>query len=241
MAKAMLKFQDSVLKEYPLDKEILTIGRKPDTDIKIDNLAVSGYHAKILVGKDTIFIEDTNSLNGTFVNGVKIIKHQLRNGDVVNIGKHIILFDIPEAAGSAPQPVKAQSMDETLVISPEVQQRYLNQGTATPSASPTGLSQGKEPLGGFIVIEGSSDKPEYILKDRVSRIGKEEGSEIQLRGFFKPKVAAIVNRRKDGYFISPASKKPIKVNNETISERTDLRDGDIVEIAGLKLQFFIKE
>lgn len=240
MAKAILTFQDTVIKDYLLDKDIITIGRKPDNDIKIDNLAVSGYHAKIIVSKEAIFIEDNNSLNGTFVNGAKVIKHQLRHGDKVNIGKHIIIFDIPEEAGRTPQVIKPQSMDETLVISSDMQQKYIKQSTPqlSPSASST-LSN--EPLGGFTVIEGSLDRTEYILNDRVSRIGKEEGAEIQVKGFFKPKVAAIINRRKDGYFISPSSKKPLKINNEVITERKELKDGDIVEIVGLKLQFFIKE
>lgn len=238
MAKAILTFQDTIIKDYILDKDIFTIGRKPDNDIKIDNLAVSGYHAKIIVGKDGIFIEDSNSLNGTFVNGAKIIKHQLRHGDKVNIGKHIIIFDIPEDTGKAPQVVKSQSMEETLVISPDIQQKYIKQ--STPQLSPLS-SSANEPLGGFMVIEGHLDRTEYILKDRVSRIGKEDGAEIQVKGFFKPKVAAVINRRKDGYFISPSSKKTLKINNEVITERRELKDGDIVEIIGLKLQFFIKD
>ncbi|MCX8028133.1 MAG: FHA domain-containing protein [Thermodesulfovibrionales bacterium] len=237
MAKAILTFQDTVIKDYLLDKDIITIGRKPDNDIRIDNLAVSGYHAKIIVGKDAIFIEDNNSLNGTFVNGAKVIKHQLRHGDKVNIGKHIIIFDIPEEAGKTPPVTRPQSMDETLVISPDIQQRYIKQSTSLTTAS----TSGTEPLGGFAVIEGALDQKEYILKDRVSRIGKEDDAEIRVRGLFKPKVAAIINRKKDGYFISPSSKKPLKINGEDITGRRQLNDGDIVEVVGVKLQFFIKE
>ena len=48
MAKLILSFNGDFVKDYELDKEILTIGRKPDNDIHIDNLAVSGNHAKIL-------------------------------------------------------------------------------------------------------------------------------------------------------------------------------------------------
>lgn len=47
MSKVILKFKEAVLKEIPLDKEIITIGRNPGNDIHIDNLAVSGFHAKL--------------------------------------------------------------------------------------------------------------------------------------------------------------------------------------------------
>ena len=58
MAKIILSFDGATVKEYELDQEIVTIGRKPDNDIHIDNLAVSGTHAKILTILNDSFIED---------------------------------------------------------------------------------------------------------------------------------------------------------------------------------------
>ncbi|MCW8942345.1 MAG: FHA domain-containing protein, partial [Gammaproteobacteria bacterium] len=69
MAKLVLRFNGEFVKEYELDKEILTIGRKPENDIHIDNLAVSGNHAKILTILNDSFIEDLDSTNGTYING----------------------------------------------------------------------------------------------------------------------------------------------------------------------------
>ncbi len=48
MAKLILSIDGEVVDEYQLDKEVITIGRKADNDIQIDNLSVSGYHAKVL-------------------------------------------------------------------------------------------------------------------------------------------------------------------------------------------------
>jgi pSer/pThr/pTyr-binding forkhead associated (FHA) protein len=79
------------------------------------------------------------------------------------------------------------------------------------------------------------------LKERVTTIGKDDSAVIRLKGFFAPKVAALVNRRREGYFISPSGKKPLKINGEEINQRYDLKDGDIVEIAGVKMQFYLKE
>ena len=97
MAKLVLSFSGETVREYELDQEIMTIGRKTDNDIQIDNLAVSGNHAKILTILNDSFIEDLNSTNGTLINGQKINKHALQNGEIILIGKHELKY-INEAA-----------------------------------------------------------------------------------------------------------------------------------------------
>ena len=57
-AKLVLSLNASVLGEYNLEKERITIGRKPDNDIQIDNLAVSGQHAAIITILNDSFLED---------------------------------------------------------------------------------------------------------------------------------------------------------------------------------------
>jgi len=74
MAKILLKFKDAVIKDFPLEKEATTIGRKSGNDIVIDNIGVSGFHANILKEGENFYIEDLNSLNGTFVDGKKYPK-----------------------------------------------------------------------------------------------------------------------------------------------------------------------
>ena len=80
MAKMVLSLNGTVQAEFPLDKERVSIGRKPDNDISIDNLAVSGKHAMIITILDDSFLEDLGSTNGTYVNGKLVKKHALRNG-----------------------------------------------------------------------------------------------------------------------------------------------------------------
>ena len=79
MAKLILSLDGSVIKEVPLDKERLTIGRRPHNDLQIDNLAVSGEHALIVTILNDSFLEDLGSTNGTLVNGVPIKKHILQH------------------------------------------------------------------------------------------------------------------------------------------------------------------
>lgn len=240
MAKLVLRFKEAVLKEVTIDKDQVTIGRKPENDIAVDNLAVSGFHAKIFRDKEELILEDMGSLNGTYVNTERVSRKSLRNGDVVLIGKHTIEVVAPELKAADPEPVPVQrpkAMDETVILDPRVQQQLLHR-PAEPQRMPS--AEKTDVLGGFTVIEGTSDKREYELRDRVTTIGKDSAAGIRLRGFFTPKVVALVNRRKEGYFISPAAKNKLpKVNGREIAERHDLQDGDIVEVPNLKMQFYL--
>jgi pSer/pThr/pTyr-binding forkhead associated (FHA) protein len=233
MAKVLLKYKEAVVKEINLDKEIITIGRKPDNDIVIDNQAVSGHHAQIKTEGTANVVEDLSSLNGTYLNSQKISKAELFNGDVILIGVHTldVVSDKKREIDKKNFTVRGRSMDETMVIAPDDKKKII---TAADKTAP-------EPVGGFIVIEGSTDLKEYELNERVAAIGKEEGSVIKLRGLFAPKMAALVNRRKEGYFITPSGAKDLKINGKGIERRYDLKDGDIVEVGNLKLQFYLKE
>ena len=69
----------------------LIIGRRSDADIQLTAATASGIHAKIFAGMDGIRIRDLNSLNGTKVNGHRIVESLLRNGDRIKIGRSTIL------------------------------------------------------------------------------------------------------------------------------------------------------
>ncbi|GAB4349647.1 MAG: hypothetical protein Kow006_11600 [Gammaproteobacteria bacterium] len=87
------------VREYPLDSDEIRIGRSPDNQIQLDDSTVSGSHARIqllpsayLEGLKDIWIEDTNSTNGTKINGRPITRERLKHGDVVGIGSHRLEF-----------------------------------------------------------------------------------------------------------------------------------------------------
>ncbi len=92
MAKLFLKFEDQVIQEVPLSGGTVTIGRQPDNVLRIDNPAVSGYHAKVYSEGGRYVLEDAESFNGTYVNRVRISKVALKNGDKALIGKHTLEF-----------------------------------------------------------------------------------------------------------------------------------------------------
>lgn len=103
MAKIILSKGDKVLREIALRKERMTIGRRPDNDIVIEDLAVSGEHAVIETRDGDSILEDLNSTNGTQVNGQPVQKHFLQDGDVVELARFRIRYVVGDASESGHQ------------------------------------------------------------------------------------------------------------------------------------------
>jgi len=110
MARLIITHQGTVIKEYDLSKEKVTVGRKPSNDIILDDPTVSSVHAAFLHMQHT-YIEDLNSTNGVKLNGKPVNKRQLNHGDLVLIGQHEFKF-IDDAV---------QDFESTVVIAPPVQ------------------------------------------------------------------------------------------------------------------------
>src|SRR6266480_6785580 len=93
MPKLSLMFDNKIMKEVPVGSRPVTIGRSPDNDLPVDNLAVSNYHARVYVEGGRLVVEDLDSLNGTFVNDMRVERATLHDGDSIHIGKHHIKVD----------------------------------------------------------------------------------------------------------------------------------------------------
>jgi pSer/pThr/pTyr-binding forkhead associated (FHA) protein len=253
MAKLILKFEAAVLKEIPLKKTSLSIGRSPGNDVVIDNLAVSGHHARLSIDEDHYVLEDMNSLNGTFLNNQRIRRSTLKDGDEIVIGKHSLVYQ--EEGGimagdmvEATQPAQQRSMDSTMVLDTKQRREFLAKATSV-SAGPTGALTGedeapaaKDRLGCLIVLDGKTDQREYILTSKLTVIGKSNMASVRLKGWFAPRVAAVVNRREGGYNIAPSDKAgAAKVNTEVLSAPRELREGDLIQIGRVKMQFNYRE
>ena len=232
MAKILLKFRENILSETPIGSGHITAGRDSGNDIEIQNPAVSGIHARIWQEDGRVFIEDAGSTNGTYVNGEKLsaIK-EITSSDEVTIGKHTLCVNMEgEEAADDEAPLKPviASLDKTMVLDSNIKREFASKTE-------------KETTGEFTVIEGPADASSYQLTDRVNTIGKSSDSLIRIKGFFAPKIAALVNKTDKGFTISPAETKiKVKVNGSEISGHHLLENKDVVEVAGLTLQFYLK-
>ena len=103
MARLVLKLDDVVLREIAIENRPVTIGRLADNTIPLDNLAVSGRHARIVQERGQFVLYDEGSTNGTYVNGQKVSRSALANGDSIHVGRHLLAFvDEPIEAKKAP-------------------------------------------------------------------------------------------------------------------------------------------
>jgi pSer/pThr/pTyr-binding forkhead associated (FHA) protein len=99
MAYIGLLVDDVIVNKFELEQGVLTIGRSPDNDVQIEDHAVSSFHAQILKEEDPYLegqvqyiLEDLKSTNSTKVNGNRIEKHKLINGDLIQIGYNKFRF-----------------------------------------------------------------------------------------------------------------------------------------------------
>src|SRR3989338_155977 len=129
-AKLILSMDGVVVKEYPLSKERMTIGRKAHNDIVIDNLAVSGEHAAVVTILHDSFLEDLDSTNGLEVNGVPTKKHFLQNNDLIEIGKYKLKY-INDQSGQT----NATDFEKTMVLRAPVKQAAPAAGKGDATAS----------------------------------------------------------------------------------------------------------
>jgi pSer/pThr/pTyr-binding forkhead associated (FHA) protein len=240
MAKLSLMFENRLVKEVPVGSRPVGIGRAPDNDLAVDNLAVSNHHARVYFEAGRLVVEDLDSLNGTFVNDLRIERATLHDGDSIWIGKHHIKVD---ATGDAPVSVdsrrkpNAPVINATMVLDTKQRREMLQQAAALGERSQL---TGRLKVPTLVILRGNTGQKEYVLTNKLTLIGKSKMATVRLTGWFKPEVAAQINQRDDGYYLGPGDKIPV-VNGKAIQGPVRLNNGDVIEVCGLRLNFMFKE
>lgn len=247
-AKLILSMDGVVLKEYPLNKERMTIGRKPHNDIAIDNLAVSGEHAAIVTILHDSFLEDLDSTNGLEVNGTATKKHFLQNNDVIGIGKYKLKYINDQVTQSTPA-----DFEKTMVLRTPVKQAVPGAGKPAEAASVTqtraspvkpAAETGAERTGRLDASQPAA--PAQVAVVQVLN-GPNAGKELELTKNLttlgKPGVqVAVLTRRPHGFFLThvEGASHPT-VNGVALSDQShQLNDHDVIELAGVKMEFYFK-
>lgn len=248
--------------EYLLDGPITAIGRTPNNDICIDNLAVSRNHAQIIREGDRFVIEDLDSNNGTFVNGNRIHRHILNDNDTILVGKHTLHFQMAGSAAAAPPsqeavrapiPQAGTDLSQTYLFSP-VKKDPAPAAPPPPapvsSAPPNGHSltdsqrmsstQRTDVLvtGILNLLEGDLPQKRFELIKPATTLGKGADCAIHISGFFTPALVAVIHRKADGYFLTPmAGGSKTRLNGARLEAPQKLANGDVVEVCGVRFAF----
>jgi len=98
VSKLTLSFKGNVLRVFPVLEGEMYIGHDPSCTIHIDSLALQPRHAKVFTSGATTSISDLDTPEGTFVNGQKITEHELKDGELIQVGKHTLKFAFEESA-----------------------------------------------------------------------------------------------------------------------------------------------
>ena len=211
----------------------LTIGRHKSNDVVIENLGVSGHHAKIDSVDGKFLLTDLQSKNGTFVNGELVTSHWLKHGDAISIGKHDLYFDLE--ADQISTEASADFSDKTLIMDTDQYQALLAGSYKKGAAEDVK----KEMVAVLSFMAGGSG--ELRLTKKLTKIGKAAFNDVVVKGFLVGKASATISQRPAGYYLSYIAGffKP-KVNGKSVKQSVKLQDFDIIEIGSTKMQFVEK-
>jgi len=224
-----LKLKDRTIRDYRFQKgKTITIGRRNNNDVVIDNLGVSGWHAKIELRENGVFFADLDSTNGSFINEKPISSQKLQDGDVITIGKHSLLFSFDEKRSQSDDMV--WGMDQTVVMETEKYRSILSENSMDTSSK-----KQREIFGVLSFLAGG--KGEFVLSKKFLKIGKGASSDIFVNGFMMSQTAATISKRSNGYYLSNAGGlvRP-KVNGKKVKDSVHLKELDIIKIGSIKMQ-----
>jgi general secretion pathway protein A len=99
LSKVVLSTEGKAVAELHLVPGRKVVGRTPDNDLQVDSRFISRHHCQLITGSDGVtVIEDLNSTNGITTRGKRIRRHTLRDGDVITLGQHEMLYVDEDAA-----------------------------------------------------------------------------------------------------------------------------------------------
>ena len=177
----------------------VSIGRRDDNDIVIDNMAVSGHHSVIEFEEPNYYVlADLESLNGTFLNQKKVDRERVFEGDAFIVGKHLIEFqdlrpeeERPSREATEEAEQKEKELRETMVLDTDAQKELL-----AKQASEKGIEEEDIPekpkkielFGSLTIISGGT--PEIIdLNKRLTVLGKSDEADVKCGGLLVGKTA----------------------------------------------------
>lgn len=211
MPTLTLAFKGNTLQVIPLHDGLMSIGREPSCDIHIDSLAVSPQHARVLLRDGTCTLQ-SHTGEETFVNNQPVSEHTLQDGDLIRVGKHTLRY----TGTGEPLP----KINNTVIA---------NAPEPEPVPAPAAASHKHD--GWLQVLSGTNLGKTIKLRSGMTDLGK-----VGL-------PPALVSLRRDGYYIANLGEDDnLRVGNESIGEKTwPLKDGDLIQIDKLKLQFHLEQ
>ena len=226
MSTITVTLEGRVIQECVLNKERITIGRRPHNDIVLDMRAVSAEHAAIITILQDAFLEDLNSTNGTQVNGQPVRKHFLQNHDVIQLAKYEIRYS---SEGGAALTGPAEEADADAFANTVVAE---NSAASAPSSAYAtgGYHHAAEDAPVLRILNGPLAGQEMRIVKSLTTIGR-PGVQV-----------AVITRRPHGYLMTHVEGEcyPV-VNGVSIGASAHpLVSGDVIDLSGTEMRLAVR-
>lgn len=219
MAKLIMTLDGAIIREYPITKESLSIGRKHGNDIQLNDLTVSGRHSMFTVVGENTFVDDLGSTNGTLLNGGRVAKSPVKHGDIIQVGNYQFTYYDNDTAEYEP----------TMFIRAEIEDTQIMQVNPPKTSDARG-----EPLAAVRIMNGPLAKKVLELRKPFNTLG------------FNGIKMAMIARTSTGYTITMIQNNKLRRSNDTPmvngkavgNEAIPLKDHDMLELVGTQMEFF---
>lgn len=219
MSKLIQTLDGAVIREHPIDKDSISIGRHHSNDIQLNDLTVSSRHALVTTMGEHVYVDDLGSTNGTLLNGGRVAKSILKHGDVVQIGNfQFTYFNVDE-----------EEYEPTMFIQAEIEDTKIIDTSNMATPQPKG-----EKLAAVRIKNGPLANKVLELRKPFNTIG------------FNGMKMAMIARNADNYTISGLKSSKLRrdsdiplLNKKPITvESIKLNNHDLIELAGTQMEFF---
>lgn len=197
--------------EWPVQGKDVLIGRGSNCEVRLNDPSVSRHHAKVAKIDTGYFIKDLQSTNGVTLNGHRVRKHMLKDGDSVQIGNNELRFVADTGEGAAVP-------EEAVTLSPKATHRRRK--AAPPPSEHSGHA--------YVRLLSGSDRGSSKLVNRsLFTIGKPGGN------------LAVISRRAEGHFLLHLGGDTITRNDEPVhGAGIKLNSGDVIQVGDIRLEFY---
>lgn len=212
---------------YDFEQSVITLGRDPNNDIQIPLTTVSRNHARIFFEMGDFFLEDLGSTHGTTHNDRKLVpgeKRLLRDGDAIQIMSFSILFKT--TAGTS---LDRQPGEKTEALARRMVQEVLSS-----------LGDGRQDAPSLRVMNGPQEGVRFVLTEDVIEavIGRAPDCDFAIQDQNASRRHCLIKRTWHGFSAQDlGSKNGVLVNGRRIDGAAELRDGDELQVGGVKMTF----
>ncbi|MFH0924909.1 MAG: FHA domain-containing protein [bacterium] len=243
MSDIIIRVKDKEVRRLNIDKKVITIGRSRQSDIFLDNQAISRHHAEILITNDNeVILSDLESKNGTYINSERIKKRSLKNGDIIRVGKFELIYnDSIQKINN----ITKYDFNNTVIVDQSIIEKGNQDSVNQKLDLESDNSKNSNIVNDSIVPALKGIKcfgcAEVEITKKQFYLGKSCSADLQVKGFFISPLQTSIIYSPEGYYIQDVGQYcRTRVNGKKIIKIL-LKSNDLIQIGKTKFQFILPD